>query len=400
MLKTDIYQYSYSPSVIRKMIRSDDFWYYKDNITEKNIEYVTQKISEEFAKKNKVKKIKKQFLRDNYLFVADSLYDSLTIRRTNLILKDTLKITLESRGKIIKQIINVIDSEKNNGCYIFRTDVKQFYESIKFKEVIEDLKNKNLATQTVLRHLINLHKKISKYNYCGLPRGLSISSTLSEYCMKDFDKCVWDIAGVIFYSRYVDDIVIVLSEDQNPKSEVMSRLYNGLELNDKKTYYSKIGDDNFVDYLGYSINLKDLSKTRISKKKINKIKKRIALSIRSFIHKDNDFDLLIDRMKFLSGNSKLEISGRKKKLIVGFRYQFLECREEVVSDQLKLLDSFYNGILHSKKYNASKALKSRLSASQFCKLKKISFHAGYMKKMTHEFGRKRISLIKDAWRYE
>lgn len=42
----------------------------------------------------------------------------------------------------------------------------------------------------------------------GLPRGLSISSVMSELYMKYFDLRIRRLEGVYYYARFVDDIVV------------------------------------------------------------------------------------------------------------------------------------------------------------------------------------------------
>lgn len=397
MLKSDYYKYTYTPSAIRKMIRAKDFWLY--DIDKDNVEEKTKTISDDFSVLNEVKDIKSNYIGSNKVFIPNTLYDSLTIRRTNSIIKDTFRFVQPSREQEIAQLINLIQSEKNNSAYIFRTDIKTFFESIDFKKVISSLESNNYASTTLLNHLKNIQKKVSTDGFIGLPRGLCISSTLSEYAMMEFDKEVWNYPGIIYYSRYVDDIIIIIGSNNSPQNYIENLLDYSLELNLTKTYFEKIGNNTHIDFLGYSIHLNEQEKTKISLKKMNKIKKRVMLSIKWFI-KDNDFELLLDRLKFLTGNSKLKIAGRKKELIVGIRYQYHHCHAEMIETQLKTLDTYLKGLILSKKYIVSKQFRNGLLPQQLEKIKRISFTAGYRNKITNAYTRKRISKVKDAWRYE
>ena len=259
----------------------------------------------------------------------------------------------------------------------------------------------NLVTKTTYNHLVNLYLETSKDGFEGLPRGLSISSSLSEFALLDFDYKVRNMDECFYYSRYVDDIVLVTTKRiKNINKKIKNYLSYDLTLNEKKTFHEQIGKDSQIEFLGYSFNLKDVEYSRISQGKIDKIKTRIALSLRSFVKKDGNYKLLLDRLRFLSGNSVLKMPGRKKPITIGIRYQYQLCSEISIISQLKELDTFLKRMLISRKYYIGKALKQLLSPSQMQELNKISFLSGYQDKITHSYGRERVSRIKDAWRYE
>ena len=62
----------------------------------------------------------------------------------------------------------------------------------------------------------------------GVPRGIGISSLLSEIYMRDLDDCIKKRPEVIFYARYVDDIFILLSQ-----------LPQGKNISTIEDYYNK-----------------------------------------------------------------------------------------------------------------------------------------------------------------
>lgn len=96
-----------------------------------------------------------------------------------------------------------------NKCYwVIRLDIKSFYESINKEAVLEKLYSEyRLSPQTVflLKQLFNT-QDIKESS--GVPRGLSVSSCLSELTMKYFDIEIKQLEGVYYYARFVDDIII------------------------------------------------------------------------------------------------------------------------------------------------------------------------------------------------
>ena len=61
---------------------------------------------------------------------------------------------------------------------------------------------------------------------CGIPRGIGISSLLSEIYMRDIDNHIKKRSEVIFYVRYVDDIFMLIAE--LPKGQDIITYYNNL----------------------------------------------------------------------------------------------------------------------------------------------------------------------------
>lgn len=97
----------------------------------------------------------------------------------------------------------------------------------------------------------------------GLPRGICFSSYLAEIYLRSFDESVKNMDGVLFYRRYVDDILILTIKPAMPldTSKQIEETINkiGLELHHgEKSMVAEIyeGCDKCVfDYLGYKFNV-------------------------------------------------------------------------------------------------------------------------------------------------
>lgn len=223
---------------------------------------------------------------------------------------------------------------------------------------------------------------------------------------------------VFYYARYVDDIIIITSSREDCSeipSFVEKQLPFGLSLNRKK-YDEADGSKHYksntippaeeFEYLGYTfkinqVNTPEKNKPRkievsISQAKISKIKKRICRSFISF-HKNKDFQLLLDRIKFLTNNFSIyDIeSARKKNVGIYFNYPLIT----ESSQSLNELDIFLKNAI----YSTGGKIFSKTAPLLDSKRKRIllgqSFHNGHKNKSYISFSGKRISEIKSCWIY-
>jgi len=398
VITEDINKRTYSPRELKKCIRPDDFWKYR--IGKEKLSDETEKISKEFVESNfKLKELKRNKIGTKVIFTISSIYDALTIRRSNYIIKNNIKLTTFSREEEISQL-HILLKQEPKTSWVFRSDIKSFFESIPFDLVINEMLVEKYISLSTFKHLLSIETFMKKYGDKGIPRGLPISSSISEFVLRNFDKSIRQMNACIYYARYVDDFIIILNKDLGiDKKKITDLLPFRLKLNDEKTYYEKIGSLKEIDFLGYTFPLNNPEAIKISKKKINKIKKRIVLSFKKFV-KEIKFYLLCDRLKFLSGTTIMKIAGRKKNVFIGIKQNYKLCSEETILKQLLELDTFYKRILFSNNYVLSIKLREKLSQQQIKELKKISFIGGYNNNIKHFRTRKRISDIKNGWRYE
>ena len=102
--------------------------------------------------------------------------------------------------------------------YIIRTDISGFFESIPQERLLRLIdRNSLLGTKSkgMVKKVLKEYEKIKDTGRVpaglGVPRGIAISSPLSEIYMDRLDKVIRDRREVVFYARYVDDIFIILS---------------------------------------------------------------------------------------------------------------------------------------------------------------------------------------------
>ncbi len=261
----------------------------------------------------------------------------------------TYKIHQSSRYEIISALKNLLDDTFPK--IIVRTDVKNFYESIPQKCILQKIKDDNLLsikTQWFIEKILNGYNAITNQNEdCkGVPRGIGISAYLSELYMRTIDNKIKELSDIIFYARYVDDIIAVfvpqkieknLTERyrndlaERYKNDICSIITeNNLLPNEKKTtsidLLNKLDKLNQIpiEFLGYKIysNQKGLS-INMSDSKLNKYKNKIKLAYEHFAKKKHHnrrraFKLLLARMDYLTTNTKLR--NNKSKVFVGIYY--------------------------------------------------------------------------------
>jgi hypothetical protein len=329
---SDIVQYSYSPEELRKSVRVGDLWKY--GLDRKTLDVEVKKVSDAFFSDGCcVKSLRTLDVRGSRVFCPDSLYGELCLRRTNQIVKSALRTPVLNRDDEVRQLLHVLAAEREGN--VFRTDIKSFFESVPFGEVIAKLEADGLRNNCAIAQLKSLNAYlIETHAYTGLPRGLAISSTLADYALYDFDLAICNRPSVVYSTRYVDDICIVHFE-KPADLEVFCKgaIPLSLTLNPSKTKHVQIPSNDRLEFLGYSISLKQPQEVRVAAGKIAKTKRRIARSLQLFAQ-DKDFALFYDRLRFLSCCIRMSKAGRRAPVYTGYRHVYRFCTETDICAQL------------------------------------------------------------------
>jgi hypothetical protein len=251
-----------------------------------------------------------------------------------------------SRFSILSELICLLKDKFPK--YVIRTDIASFYETIPQKEILSKINSDNLLSIITKRFINEVFKSYNiltgqenEENPIGIPRGIGFSAYLSELFMRKIDNEIKSIKDVVYYGRYVDDIVIILvpskKEDSSHNiyfSEVEKIINSaGMTLNTNKTlkYNLLNGLSNLntkpIEFLGYSISshktkdfelLVDMSNKREGRY-IEKIDKTFEVFKNSSINnRKRAFKLLEARLIFLCSNTKLRNS--KNRVFVGVYY--------------------------------------------------------------------------------
>ena len=276
----------------------------------------------------------------------------------------TFKVIQADRNKIIKQIFNI--ASDGFPKIIIKTDIKSFYESIHQDKLFKKIENNTLLSpfskKLIKRLFYEFEDKKDKTKIPlgkGVPRGIGISAYLSELYMRDIDNEIKALEDVIYYARYVDDIIVIIC----PKTESKKRDYlseiraivskNLLELKDgtdgeenktqeiilfqNKNKNKKDFDSDEFKYLGYKFILKhfpkncktdltiEISDNKIKEKYIDRLAAIVpAYTTDAKYNEKEARNIMFTRLKFLAGNFHLNNNKRNIKSGVFYSNRMLE----------------------------------------------------------------------------
>ena len=324
------------------------------------------------------------------------LCQNLVLRKLFKNIKRIYSIQQADRNCIVKQMIILL--EENVDIRVVRLDVRHFYESINrekaLKKIIEDSR---LSYHSIILLTSLFNNAVIKAGE-GLPKGLGISAAMAEIYMKYFDFEIKRIQGVYYYARFVDDIIVFCSSDRSQR-EVWSYAEKGLqklglELNEEKSYYwQPIQNIPELTYLGYTFRKEQNSlEVSISAKKLKVIKSRLTWAFVSYA-KSHDYDLLKQRIKFLTGNFTLYRSDSLTPIKVGIYFNYKMATDIKSFDEL---DRYYQRILHCQ--NGRLCSRFTLSKAELKSLEKYSFRFGYTSHVNHHFTINQIERITECWK--
>lgn len=302
-----------------------------------------------------------------------------------------------SRHLIIPQLTAVLSDSLPK--VVIRTDVSSFYESLNHEVLFNLIKKENalsLSSKKMLGKLLSDYCLLTGVRGQGVPRGIGVSAPLSEVYMSILDAKLRSLDGLIYYARYVDDIVLVFfptipkaKNYYNYLDNVKSAMKScSLEMNESKTEFMDFSIRKKIevfDFLGYEFHMGNVVSLDLSRRKRENYQEKIDIIFDKFINSNKskkDERLLINRMRFLTGNAKL--TNNKGGAFVGIYFS-----NRFITDNkgLRFLDGYYNLKL---KEISKFSLRRRMS--------KLSFEEGFNDKSFRKFSAKELSNITKVWK--
>ncbi|HBH6952993.1 TPA: RNA-directed DNA polymerase [Serratia marcescens] len=340
------------------------------------------------------------------IFTPNSIESVYSLRYVNKILGRIYKVKQSDRDIITKQVNSLVSD--TSPYTIIKGDIENFYESIPRESLISKIESNRILSYYNRRMISRIFSCDKISSTLGLPRGISISSSLSELYIRDFDRYIRTLDGVYYYARYVDDFIIFCHKNSNEtliKTEEMLK-HLRLSINHKKTRIIKsdrlFSGNESLKFLGYEhvFNSNKIISIRISKNRIRKIKTRIALSFLDYA-KNGNIPLLCSRLKFITGNYSIaepsQSNDDSKGLMAGFYYN-----NKNITDlsQIVELDRFLMKLSRSKRgsiYRAVGATNMRLACIA---TQGISFDKGFKRRKVYHIDKSDFLKIKDCWKRE
>lgn len=309
------------------------------------------------------------------------------------------KVRQANKNLICSQIVGMLADRFP--YQICRFDIEKFYESIDHQALLKKLATDQLLSSTSLRMIRCILQKYSALAGTtgkGLPRGLGVSAYLSELAMREFDAKIKNGQDVVYYARYVDDIVVVFAPTKTSNVVGYKKWFEenlaaeSLSLNPaKEDIFSKSDAGWDFDYLGYHFSrMPGGVRVTLSDSKHEKYKKRLAACFRAY-HRERKKStkaahrLLVRRMQFLTGNTQLKHS--KENAYVGIYYA-----NPLLNDAAQLRDLDHRRQAYSRHPEVSAKLRSKLD--------KLSFSDGFSQRTFSGFyNGVAFEEIVRAWRY-
>ncbi|PKM19290.1 MAG: hypothetical protein CVV11_12985 [Gammaproteobacteria bacterium HGW-Gammaproteobacteria-15] len=419
---------AFSASALKRCICPDDFFndkqlsadIYRDSLVDKALEiannnfehgikYSSFYISEKDKNKNKP------------TFFSTSLEEKLVLRRCASNIRSSLSRKQNNRAIICREIKGHLS--EGTPYRIYKIDIKSFFESIQQSTVKEALDRKSE---------ISIHTKNLVISYLAnfknfVPRGIEFSSTLAELVLEDFDDKLLQDERIIYYSRYVDDIIIITNGLECNKKfykDAEAMLPKGINFNYNKkqicdvklrTASSQNPSGTIVakfDYLGYEFNVIDtkLDKTKnkninlamfrevkinIAKNKIKSIKTKIS---KALIHygKTGKIEILKSRIKFLTSNRDLVQKSTGHSIPTGIYYNYNLISEESES-LIELDETLSNFVMKYDSLFKNNDFKS-LTMEDRRSLLNSSFRKGFGERVYKKFSPNQLKEIVRIWK--
>lgn len=362
-------------------------------------------------------------LRGKLIYRLVGPQDELVLRQLVRNVKRCMPRAGEGRSQIVTNLRLLL--AEGVPYRVYRLDVRSFYESFQRQDtlkVLHDLRNLSPQSKTLIETLLNSHTAMGGL---GIPRGLSLSAVLSDLLMNQFDHLIRSGEDTFYYSRYVDDIIIMTSAREN-KAEFVTWIKNslppGLSLNPNKREVvedlSKVAKIKgscappifSFDYLGYAFTVSnpttveagskksgELNRTvsiDIASRKIKKFKTRIVRAFLDF-GKAGDWDLLRDRIAYLTQNFSVYNPKAGGKKLAGIYHSYPLVNAE--SGALLVLDCYLRNAVLARTGRVFSKSAPLLSGKQKRHLLSSSFVRGHASQSFIHFSGHRISDIQRCW---
>jgi len=234
--------------------------------------------------------------------------------------------------------------------------------------------------------------------------------------MQDFDRRMRHLLRAHYFARYVDDIVIVLPELDDPKNirkQIEDSLPPGLKLNSSKSrFYSFSGTktkipaiEHCFEYLGFKFNVSQLNNDRpfsrnvsidIAESKIKKNKTRIVRSFLQYLS-DGNFHDLEDRVRILTCGYQFFDEKQQKMRNAGLQHTYSLI--DINAPALFELDRFFAGIVLSRSGPIGGRLALTLTNRARKELLRYSFVTGVTNGAHFRFSADRLASLMGCWKY-
>lgn len=417
-----MYDMAFTERTLRQQVRRIDFLNYPalriggelDDQIKRAVDFVSSPVDD-------LKRMGRHRVGKAVVRCVSSYHTALALRKLNANIVHIARLRPRARDAIARSLSAVLSE-----CVpyrIYKLDIRRFFESIDPLHIQRALDRAGLhhtVSARLVADVLNAHHADGGE---GLPRGLAISGTLADLVLCEFDARCEDHNGVFFYRRYVDDITLVTSAEEDAVAFVAHLshcLPVGLQFKQSKIEIreaaalpakpkaTSVPRTERIDYLGYAFrfdaeNLPALAcghrklHVDIARKKVCKIKTRIIKALLDCVRAPN-FDLLDDRLRHLTSNLSMpdRSSGLSRLVGIHFNYSLVDASQ---SEALAELDRFLQHALNSSEGRVFKRVRAILSPAQRARLSRHSFVEGAKTRRFFQMGLKKLGVVQGCWKY-
>lgn len=348
------------------------------------------------------------------IFQVNDLPAELVLRKAAQNLRRIAHTKQSNRLDIVRRL--ALLCEEGMPFSVAKFDIASFYQSVDQAE-LKHLVKRRLSTSPSTRFVLtSFIDRCTALGIQGLPPGLAISASLSEFYMQGFDQFIRRNMKAHLFARYVDDIVIVLppsSDTRTLRREISQALPSGLKLNAKKSRIIRFENakkptpavEAEFEYLGFGFKVYETRKKApcgrlvlkdIAASKVKKRKTRMVKSVLQFLQ-DSSFDDLRDRFRLITCNYQFFDHQKAKYRLAGTRhtYGLLDIPSPALAD----LDAFQKKLILRRTGKIGAALATTLSNAQRKELLRLSSSRGFENQTHFHFPPDRLKHLMDCWKY-
>lgn len=336
--------------------------------------------------------------------ISDTLNVAFPAKQAAGVIRDLRAADSQSRNGIVRALKEALG--KKYAHAIYRLDITSFFGSIPHDELLNrlhSLKRLDTVTATLVSRLLDEFAALTGARV-GIPQGVGMSSHLADFYLHEFDRRMKATPGVLFYARYVDDMVLVLEDAavlDSVKLEIDDELLKlGLTKHPAKTdEIVTVGNGDYptgsaLEYLGYRFTRANgILTTGLTGNRQKRRMRRLELTLQSWLDSSPDAanpnhghdGMLIDRLRYLAGNTKLLNSKDNVAIGLFFSNSALDADASELTDLDAVLDEF--------RQNHTDKMSERLQV----KMKNISFVEMFTQRPFYRFSQRKVQRVIQAW---
>ncbi len=269
--------------------------------------------------------------------------DKLLLSMLHMYLTGIYKSQLDN--ELVQTKVEKICSNLTSFDAFVKIDIKGFYSNINHEILLQTLNNKNIdpfvlhlifkAIKTPTVSMQYSAKAPLLDNDKGVPEGLSISNILANIFLLEIDK-EYQLSQDVFYTRYVDDILILCSnaDTEKVKKKISAQLdIIGLQTNIEDKDQCGLMENNQIVYLGYAFSIDCVT---VRQETVKKLEQSLEKVFRDYLRIEQK------NVKALVWKLNLKISGciyNKRKY--GWMFFFSQITDKTLLTHLDWLTKKY-----------------------------------------------------------